>query len=399
MENNKISIGGFYKKRRKEISKDGNSIPISFESLERVAKEKLKTGPYGYTAGGAGAEMTMKSNRRELDNYHIVPRILRDVSLIDMRIQLFGKMHQTPLILAPIGSQRMYHPDGELATARAAMRQKVPITLSTWSSTPLEIVADAMGEVAKFFQLYWLNDWEVTASFASRAEKAGYDAIFITLDSQGPPWQPRSMEANYSINSEWSTDKDAPKAIFLSDPVVAEALGIDENMWNSPEESTIKQIKSKYKYNTSLTWESIEKIREVVDIPIVLKGVLHPEDAEKALDIGVEGIIVSTHGGRRIDGAIGAARALPEISKKINGEIPIIFDSGVRTGADVFKAIALGATAVQIGRPYAYGLAVSGEQGVYEVIGNTLAEFESTMGVAGHNNIEKIQKAESLIHD
>ena len=126
---------------------------------------------------------------------------------------------------------------------------------------------------------------------------------------------------------------------------------------------------------------------------------MHPEDAEKALDIGVEGIIVSTHGGRRIDGAIGAARALPEISKKINGEIPIIFDSGVRTGADVFKAIALGATAVQIGRPYAYGLAVSGEQGVYEVIGNTLAEFESTMGVAGHNNIEKIQKAESLIHD
>jgi len=389
---------GFYKKRRKEISGGGKSIPIGFQELEQEAKKKLRPGPYEYTSGGAGAEQTMASNRRELDRYQIVPRILRDVSKIDMGIKLFGKKLPTPLILAPIGSQRMYHQDGELGTARAASRQNVPITLSTWSSTPLEVVAEVMGNMTKFFQLYWINEWEVTASFASRAEKAGYDAIFITLDGQRGAWQPRSMETNYSVNSEWSTDKDAPKAIFLSDPVVADSLGIEVDNWDSADKKTTQLIKSKYKYNASLTWEGVEKLREVVDIPIVLKGVLHPEDAKMALDIGVEGIVVSSHGGRRIDGAIGAAGALGKISEVVGGEIPILFDSGVRTGADVFKSLALGATAVQIGRPYAYGLTLAGEQGVYEIIGNLLAELESTIGVAGYKNLKEVKESDALMH-
>ena len=292
----------------------------------------------------------------------------------------------------------MYHQDGELGTARAASRQNVPITLSTWSSTPLEMVAEVMGNMTKFFQLYWINEWEVTASFASRAEKAGYDAIFITLDGQRGAWQPRSMETNYSVNSEWSTDKDAPKAIFLSDPVVADSLGIEVDNWDSADKKTTQLIKSKYKYNASLTWEGVEKLREVVDIPIVLKGVLHPEDAKMALDIGVEGIVVSSHWGRRIDGAIGAAGALGKISEVVGGEIPILFDSGVRTGADVFKSLALGATAVQIGRPYAYGLTLAGEQGVYEIIGNLLAELESTIGVAGYKNLKEVKESDALMH-
>jgi isopentenyl diphosphate isomerase/L-lactate dehydrogenase-like FMN-dependent dehydrogenase len=206
------------------------------------------------------------------------------------------------------------------------------------------------------------------------------------------------MERNYSVNSEWSTDKDAPKAIFLSDPVVADALGIEVDNWDSADEKTTQLIKSKYKYNASLTWEGIEKLREVVDIPIVLKGVLHPEDAKMALDIGVEGIVVSSHGGRRIDGAIGAVGALGKISEIVGGEIPVLFDSGVRTGADVFKALALGATAVQIGRPYAYGLTLAGEQGVYEIIGNLLAELESTIGVAGYKNLKEVRESNALVH-
>tara|TARA_A100001037_G_scaffold304753_1_gene342602 strand:+ start:1039 stop:2259 length:1221 start_codon:yes stop_codon:yes gene_type:complete len=390
--------GNFYKKRRKEISDNGKLIPVRFESLEKEAKAKLRPGPYAYTSGGAGEEQTMASNRRELDRYEIVPRVLRDVSEINMGVELFGKQLPTPLVLAPIGSQRMYHEDGELGTARAAKKQNVPMTLSTWSSTPLELVAEVMADVPKFFQLYWMNEWEVTESFASRAESAGYDAIFITLDGQRGPWQPRSMETNYSINTEWSTDKDAPKAIFLSDPIVADSLGIEIDNWDSANEETIRLIKSRYKYNSSLTWEDINRLREVVDIPIVLKGILHPEDAKMALDIGMDGIVVSSHGGRRIDGAIGAASALDKISEKVNGEIPILFDSGIRTGTDAFKALALGATAVQVGRPYAYGLTLAGEQGVYETIGNLLAELESTIGVAGYKNLKEVRESSALVH-
>ena len=179
---------------------------------------------------------------------------------------------------------------------------------------------------------------------------------------------------------------------------MADSLGIEIDNWDSANEETIRLIKSRYKYNSSLTWEDINRLREVVDIPIVLKGILHPEDAKMALDIGMDGIVVSSHGGRRIDGAIGAASALDKISEKVNGEIPILFDSGIRTGTDAFKALALGATAVQVGRPYAYGLTLAGEQGVYETIGNLLAELESTIGVAGYKNLKEVRESSALVH-
>lgn len=374
----------FLERRRAEMMAGDRAIPLDYEDLREQAREHLPEGPYGYVAGGAGTEDTMRANRDAFDRYRILPRVLRDVSERDLTTELFGREVTAPLVFTPIGTQRIYHEEGELATARAAADLNLLMGLATPGSRSIEDVAEANGDGPRFFQLYWPRDWDVAASLVERAEAAGYDAIALTVDSQVPTWRRRNLENAYS------TIQDAPKAVFESDPVVQEnAANADEQI------QTYIQETDRLGKDTSLTWEDLDALREWTDLPIILKGILHPEDARRAAEWGADGIVVSTHGGRQIDGGVGALDQLPRVvdaARSVDPSITVLFDSGIRTGADAFKALALGADAVQLGRPYIFGLSLAGQRGVREAAENCLAELESVMGLSGRPTVDDISR-------
>ncbi len=350
------------------------AIPVSADELEEAAKGVLKPEAYCYIAGGAGGEATMRANRTGFDRWRIVPRLLRDVSRRDCGVKLFGKAFAQPLLLAPIGVQSLFHADAELAVARAARALNVPIVLSTVSSKPMEAVAEAMGDVTRWFQLYWPKNKELAASFLSRAEKAGYSAIVVTLDTHMLGWRERDLQRAYLPFLHGHG-----LANYFTDPVFRAALPVPPERDPRPAIQYFLEIFS----NPSLTWVDLGFLRQHSKLPILLKGILDPEDARMAIDHGVDGIIVSNHGGRQLDGAIGAIEALPRVAREVGDRTTILFDSGIRRGADVFKALALGAKSVLLGRSYCYGLAVGGEEGVRTVLENFLADFELTLGLAG----------------
>jgi isopentenyl diphosphate isomerase/L-lactate dehydrogenase-like FMN-dependent dehydrogenase len=350
------------------------AIPVSAEKLEEAAKGVLKLEAYCYVAGGAGGEATMRANRNGFDRWRIVPRMLRDVSRRDCGVKLFGKALTQPLLLAPVGVQSLFHPDAELAVARAARSLNVPIVLSSAASKPMEAVAEAMGDVTRWFQLYWPKNKELAASFLSRAEKAGYSAIVVTLDTHMLGWRERDLQRAY-LPFLYGQGL----ANYFTDPVFRAALPAPPERDPRPAIQYFLEIFS----DPSLTWVDLGFLRQHTKLPILLKGILDPEDARMAMDHGVDGIIVSNHGGRQVDGAIGAIEALPRVAREIGDRIPVLFDSGIRRGADVFKALALGARAVLLGRPYCYGLAIGGEEGVRTVVENLLADIELTLGLAG----------------
>jgi isopentenyl diphosphate isomerase/L-lactate dehydrogenase-like FMN-dependent dehydrogenase len=352
-------------------------FPIAYRDLERRAKEVLTAGAHGYVAGGAGDESTMQANRRAFDRWKIVPRMLRDVGVRDMRTEILGTQMPAPLMLAPIGVQSIVHPDGELATARASAELGVPSILSTASSYTMEEVAAQMGDAPRWYQLYWPNDPELAASFLQRAERAGFGAVVVTLDTWLLAWRPRDLEQAYLPFL-----KGIGTANYFSDPVFRAGLE------KPPEEdlqAAVGHWVGKYS-DPAVTWERLAMLREATELPIVLKGIQHPDDARRAADEGVDGIVVSNHGGRQVDGAIGSLDALPGIVDALPDDFPVLFDSGVRNGSDAFKALALGARAVLIGRPYVWGLAVGGEQGVRHVVRGLLAELDLTLALAGHTN-------------
>jgi isopentenyl diphosphate isomerase/L-lactate dehydrogenase-like FMN-dependent dehydrogenase len=350
------------------------AVPLSPDKLEEAAQAVLKPEAFSYIAGGAGGEATMRANRAGFDHWRIVPRFLRDVSTRDTSVVLFGKKLSQPLLLAPIGVQSLFHKDAELAVARAARSLNVPIVLSTVSSNPMEAVANAMGDVTRWFQLYWPKNKELAASFLSRAEKAGFSAVVVTLDTHMLGWRERDLERAYLpfLHGQGLAN-------YFTDPVFRAALPA------APEHAPPAAIAYFLETfsNPSVTWVDLGFLRQHTKLPILLKGILDPEDARMAIDHGVDGIIVSNHGGRQLDGAIGAIEALPRVVREVGGRATVLFDSGIRRGADVFKAIALGAKSVLLGRPYCYGLAVGGEQGVRTVLENLLADIELTMGLAG----------------
>lgn len=366
----------FFPRRRTEIVEEETAVPPSFEALERTVRDHLAPEVYDHVAGGAGSEDTKLANREAFRRWQIVPRVLRDVSDRDLSVRLFGREIPAPLLLAPIGTQALYHEEGELASATAAAGVGVPFTLSTAASRSIEAVAERVGDAPRLFQLYWPSDWDVTVSLVERAEAAGYDAIVLTVDSPLPKWRVRNLANRYS---GW---KEIPKANFESDPVV-------EARTAPPRDRSAESLSK----DASLTWEDLAFLREHTSLPVVLKGILHPDDARNAVDHDVDGIVVSTHGGRQIDGSIASLEALPGVVDAVDGEIPVLFDSGVRSGADAFKAIALGATAVFVGRPYIYGLAIAGERGVSEVVQNIAAELESIVALSGHSSIEEIDRS------
>jgi lactate 2-monooxygenase len=362
-------------------SQQTERLPVAFEDWEARAKEKLPAPQFYYIAGGAGAGDTMRANRAAFDRWRIVPRMLRDVTERQLGITLFGQQIPYPVLLAPIGVQSIIHPDGESGAGRAAASLGIPFIASTASTHPLERIAEACGDGPRWYQLYWSKDPDVTRSLIQRAERAGYSALVVTLDTPMMAWRERDLEHTYLpfLLGEGIGN-------YLTDPAFRAKLS------KPPEEDPAGAIAlwTTLFGNPGLTWSDLTWLRQQTRLPILLKGILHPDDALLALHHGVDGLIVSNHGGRQVDGAIAALDALVDIVRVVQGRIPVLMDSGIRRGADIVKALALGATAVLIGRPYAYGLAVAGEAGVRRVLRNLLAEFDLTMALSGRRSIAEL---------
>lgn len=418
---NAMFIGG--PDRQKQIYTDGMRgsmplLPTSYTALEQAAAETLSPEAFAYIAGGAGWGTTIQNNRQGFGQWQIVPRMLCDVSQRQMGITLFGKKLPTPFLLSPIGVLEMAHPQADLAVARAAAKWNVPYIFSNQASVPMEECAGAMQQSPRWFQLYWSKSNDLVASFVQRAEKCGCDAIVVTLDTTLLGWRTRDLDlaflpflrgqgiAQYTSdpvfwqlleqNPPSSLDKPKPTLALISNLIrlVRRHRSLrQESFWEKLRSgkplAAVQQFVNTYS-RPSLTWADLPFLRQHTRLPILLKGILHPDDARRALDSGVDGIIISNHGGRQVDGAISTIAALPAIAAALGGQIPILLDSGIRGGADVLKALALGANAVCIGRPYVYGLALAGEAGVSEIIANLIADFDLTMGLAGCTSIEDI---------
>ena len=358
--------------------------PVSVDELAHQAREVLAPEAFDYLAGGAGAEETMRANRDAFRRWRIVPRMLRDVARRDLGVEVLGRRLPAPLMLAPIGFQGVLHQGAELATARAAGSLGVPLILSTASSSTLEDVAAAMGDVPRWFQLYWPRDDELAASFLRRAEAAGYGAIVVTLDTHLLSWRERDLR-----NAYLPFLRGEGLANYFSDPVFRAAIGGDPKVHQARALEHFARIFS----DPSRTWDDLARLREATRLPILLKGILHPDDASRAVDLGAAGVIVSNHGGRQVDGAVAALDALPGVVRAVGERTTVLFDSGIRRGADVIKALALGARGVLLGRPYAYGLAVAGEEGVREVLANLLADLDLTLGLCGCASVAELGRA------
>ena len=356
-------------------------LPISVVELEERAREHLSAEAFGYVAGGAGAEGTVRANLLAFERWRIVPRMLRDVSTRDLGTSVLGTAMPAPVMLAPVGVQSIVHPEGELAVGRAAAALGVPAILSTAASHSMEEVAEAMGPASRWYQLYWPKDRDLAASFVARAAQAGYAAIVVTLDTWMLGWRPRDLQ-----NAYLPFLKGEGVANYFSDAVFRAALE------RSPEEDPAAAIGhwALQFSNPTVTWADLAWLREQTELPIVLKGIVRVEDARRALDAGVDGVIVSNHGGRQVDGAIAALDALPAVREAVPSDFTVLFDSGIRTGADVFKALALGADAVCLGRPFVWGLGLDGQAGVEHVLRCLLAELDLTLALSGYTAFAQV---------
>ncbi len=325
-------------------------------------------------AGSAGGERTARANVAAFDRWEIVPRVMTDVGQRSLAVELFGERLPAPVLLAPIGVLSLVHPEGELAAARAAAELGVPYVLSCASSHPIEEVAQAMGDGRRWFQLYWSRDRELNASLVGRAERAGFSAIVVTLDTKILGWRERDLARGYLpfLRGEGVAN-------YLSDPVFRSRLG------RPPEEDPAGAAAQflGLALDPTLAWPDLAHLRERTRLPIVLKGILRAEDAERAVAAGAAAVVVSNHGGRQVDGSVPALSVLPDVVRSVGGRVPVLFDSGLRRGADALKALALGARAVLLGRPYVWGLALDGVAGVRSVIERFLAEIDLTMGLSG----------------
>ncbi len=359
-------------------------LPVSYAELESMARDRLHPRAFAYVAGGAGSEDTMRANLEAFRAWRIVPRMYRDVSVRDLGTMILGTRMPAPVLLAPVGVQTVAHPDGELATARAAASLGLPMILSTLSSHTLEEVAQAAGDGPRWFQLYQPRDPELTASLVERAEAAGYTALVVTLDTRMLAWRPRDLTGGYLPFLHGEGIKN-----YLTDPVFRRRLD------RPPEEDLPAAVAHWVATlaDPSTTWENVAFLRRTTRLPILLKGVLDPEDARSAVAAGADGLVVSNHGGRQVDGAVAALEALPGVVEAVPADFPVLFDSGIRTGADIVKALALGARAVLVGRPFVWGLALDGEAGARHVLECLLAELDLTMALSGLSRPEEIGPA------
>jgi lactate 2-monooxygenase len=361
----------------------GAEWPIATTDWEARAEAALDPQAFGYIAGGAGAELTMRANREAFERRRLRPRMLTGNTERDLSVEVLGTRSPAPFFLAPIGVLSIAHAEGELAAARAAAAERIPFILSSAASHSIEEIAEAMGDAPRWFQLYWINDRDVAASFVERAAANGYGAIVVTLDTPILGWRPRDLTTAYLpfLSGQGC-------AQFFSDPVFCRRL-------QQPAEEDVLSAAAMMLAtfpNLGLTWDDLAWLRERVELPLLVKGVLTAEDAIRARDAGVDGIIVSNHGGRQVDGAVASLDAFVEVRSALGEDATVIVDGGIRTGADVVKAMALGADAVLLGRPYAYGLAVGGEAGVHAVIRQLLAETDITLALAGGRSVRELDR-------
>jgi isopentenyl diphosphate isomerase/L-lactate dehydrogenase-like FMN-dependent dehydrogenase len=355
--------------------------PVEAADWERAAREKLDDGPYGYIAGGAGAESTMRANLDAFTKWRIRPKMLTGNVSRDISVDVLGLHSPAPFLLAPIGVLSIAHADAEVAVGKASASSGVPMLLSSAATHSIEQVAET--GAPRWFQLYWVNDRDICASFVSRAEAAGYGAIVVTLDTLSLGWRPRDLRLAYLpfIQGEGCGQ-------YFTDPVFLSKLD------KTPEEDLLTAAATMLATfpNIGLTWDDLDWLRTQTSLPLLVKGVLTADDAQRALDHGIDGVIVSNHGGRQVDGAVASLDALVEVRDALP-EAVVLMDGGIRCAADVVKAMALGADAVLLGRPYAYALAVGGQRGVEELIQNLMAEIDLTLALAGAHSIRDLDRS------
>jgi lactate 2-monooxygenase len=393
-------------------------IPFEPDRLEERARAKMSGEAAAYLIGGAGSQSTVRRNRTAFDRWGIRPRMLRDVELRDLSVQLFGRRLDSPLLLAPIGVLELAHPEADLAVARAASQLGIPFVISNQASIPMEACAEAMGDAPRWFQLYWSKSNALVESFVARAEASGCEAIVVTLDTTMLGWRPLDLDLAYlpflraKGIAQYTSDPvfmhqvrtTPPSAEVEGGGITLRALvnalelartyptGLN-GLRTGEALAAVRTFIDIYS-RPNLSWDDLGFLRERTRLPILLKGILHPDDARRAVDAGVQGIIVSNHGGRQVDGALGALDALPDVVAAVQGRLPVLMDSGIRCGSDVIKALALGATAVLIGRPYAYGLALDGEVGVRTVLENLLADLDLNLGLSGHHAVRNLDPSD-----
>ncbi len=348
--------------------------PIAPEEWEARAAETLEPAPFDYIAGGAGSESTIRANSEAFERRRLRPRMLRGNRERDLSVTVLGTSSPAPFLLAPVGVLSIAHEEGELAVARASAATEVPLILSSAASHSIEEVAEAMGDAARWFQLYWVNDREVAASLVGRAEASGYGAVVVTVDTPMLGWRERDLSKAYLpfLSGEGC-------AQFFSDPVFRSRLE------RPPEEDVLAAAAAMLATfpNLDLTWDDLDWLRGQTELPLLVKGVLAGEDAVLAFEHGADGVVVSNHGGRQVDGSVATLDALVEVRAAVGADAVVLMDGGIRRGADVLKALALGADAVLLGRPYAYGLAVGGQEGVEAVIRHLMADTDLTLALLG----------------
>ncbi|MET9201632.1 alpha-hydroxy-acid oxidizing protein [Gordonia sp. NPDC003585] len=397
-------------------------VPTDFAELERRARRAMSDRAWAYIAGGAGEGRTMDANRAALEKWAIVPRVLRDVSERTLEIELFGQKLPAPVLFAPVGAGSLAAPDADVHIGHAAAEIGVPYIFSNQGSASMERVARQMEAVApgapRWFQLYWSTDDDLVDSLLSRAEAMGAAAVVVTLDTTMLGWRPQDLNlgslpfargegiAQYTSDPRFaeivaervaSTDDAERPEVSLG--AIATLFSIARNTpgkllanLRAPEPRVGVQTFLDIYSRPSLNWADVEGLRDRTSLPILLKGVLHPDDARRAVDVGVDGIVVSNHGGRQVDGAISSIDALDAIAPVVDGRIKVLIDSGIYTGADVFKALALGADAACIGRPHMYGLAIAGADGARDVVADIIAELDLTLGLSGHTSVADLDR-------
>lgn len=399
------------------------SVPTDFDELERRARRAMTARAWAYIAGGAGRGSTMDANRRALDSWAIVPRVLRDVSTRDISVELFGQRLPAPLLFAPVGAGALVHDDADAHIGRAAAQLGLPYIFSNQGCVPMEKTAQVMDSVRpgspKWFQLYWSTDDELVDSLVARAEKSGAEAIVVTLDTTMLGWRPQDLNigslpfARAEGIDQYTSDPrfmeivaervanpvGAGPAVELTIGAVRSLFSMARNVPGSllrnlvsPTPRTAVQTFLDIYSRPSLTWDDVATLRDKTDLPVVLKGILHPDDARHAIDLGVDGVIVSNHGGRQIDGEIASVDALPGVVDAVAGRAKVLVDSGIYSGSDVFTVLAIGADAALIGRPHMYGLAINGADGARDVVANIAAEFDLTLGLAGHTSVADLSR-------
>jgi len=374
---NEIYRAGMFHQRLPLVTTDPNK-------LEEQAKSILPPTSYNYVAGGAGERATMDANRLAFRQWKMVPRMLRPTTHRDLKVKLFEEIYESPILMAPIGVQSIFHEDKETGLAEVCAEIGVPYILSTAASSSIEEVAAASGDGHRWYQLYWPQDNDITQSLLKRAKAAGYKVLVVTLDTWALAWRPADLDGAYIPFMKGVGNRNG-----FTDPVFRKKF--EDKVGGTVEDKVLEASKEwigEVFSGASHGWEEIKLLRESWDGPIVLKGIQHPEDAKLALQHGCQGIIVSNHGGRQCDGAVGSLEMLPHIVDAVGKDMTVLFDSGIRTGVDIIKALCLGAQAVLVGRPAIYGLSIGGKAGAKQVLQGILADLDQSMGLSGIKTIK-----------